>query len=97
MNIPLIVNVIIFIALLFLLGRTRKTDWSLAKKVLAGLCLGIVFGLALHGFYGTNSLVLQESVQWFNLVGKGYVKLLQMVVMPLVFVSILGAVIKQSR
>ena len=44
MNIPLIVNVIIFIALLFLLGRTRKTDWSLAKKVLAGLCLGIVFG-----------------------------------------------------
>jgi hypothetical protein len=28
------------------------------------------------------------------LVGKGYVKLLQMVVMPLVFVSILGAVIK---
>jgi len=94
MNIPLIVNVIIFIALLFLLGRTRKTDWSLAKKVLAGLCLGIVFGLALHGFYGTNSPVLQESVQWFNLVGKGYVKLLQMVVMPLVFVSILGAVIK---
>ncbi len=36
----------------------------------------------------------EESVQWFNLVGKGYVKLLQMVVMPLVFVSILGAVIK---
>jgi L-cystine uptake protein TcyP (sodium:dicarboxylate symporter family) len=33
-------------------------------------------------------------VQWFNLIGKGYVKLLQMVVMPLVFVSILGAVIK---
>jgi L-cystine uptake protein TcyP (sodium:dicarboxylate symporter family) len=44
--------------------------------------------------YGTGSTVLQESVQWFNLVGKGYVKLLQMVVMPLVFVSILGAVIK---
>lgn len=94
MNIPLIVNVIIFIALLFLLGQTRKTDWSLAKKVLAGLCLGIIFGLALHGFYSTNLPVLQESVQWFNLVGKGYVKLLQMVVMPLVFVSILGAVIK---
>ena len=94
MNMPLIVNVIIFITLLVLLSQTRKTDWSLAKKVLAGLCLGIVFGLALHGFYGTHSTVLQESVQWFNVVGKGYVKLLQMVVMPLVFVSILGAVIK---
>jgi len=94
MNMPLIINVIIFVALLFLLSRTRHTDWSLAKKVLAGLCLGVVFGLLLHVVYGTGSTVLQESVQWFNLVGKGYVKLLQMVVMPLVFVSILGAVIK---
>ena len=94
MNMPLIINVILFVALLFLLSRTRHTNWSLAKKVLAGLCLGVVFGLALHLVYGTGSTVLQESVQWFNLVGKGYVKLLQMVVMPLVFVSILGAVIK---
>lgn len=94
MNIPLVINVILFIGLLFLLSQTRKTNWSLAKKVLAGLCLGIVFGLLLHGFYGTNSSVLQESIQWFNVVGKGYVKLLQMVVMPLVFVSILSAVIK---
>lgn len=94
MNMPLIINVIIFVALLFLLSRTRHTNWSLAKKVLAGLCLGVVFGLLLHVVYGTGSTVLQESVQWFNLVGKGYVKLLQMVVMPLVFVSILGAVIK---
>ncbi len=94
MNMPLIINVILFVALLFLLSRTRHTNWSLAKKVLAGLCLGVVFGLALHLVYGTGSTVLQELVQWFNLVGKGYVKLLQMVVMPLVFVSILGAVIK---
>ena len=84
MNMPLIINVILFMALLFLLSRTRHTNWSLAKKVLAGLCLGVVFGLALHLVYGTGSTVLQESVQWFNLVGKGYVKLLQMVVMPLV-------------
>lgn len=94
MNMPLIINVILFVALLFLLSRTRHTNWSLAKKVLAGLCLGVVFGLLLHVVYGTGSTMLQESVQWFNLVGKGYVKLLQMVVMPLVFVSILGAVIK---
>ncbi len=33
-------------------------------------------------------------MQWFNIVGNGYVKLLQMVVMPLVFISILGAVAK---
>ena len=31
---------------------------------------------------------------WFNLIGTGYVKLLQMIVMPLVFISILGAFTK---
>ena len=94
MNYPLILNIVIFIALIILLMQTRKTDWSLAKKVFAGLCLGVVFGLGLHLVYGTNTAILDESIQWFNIVGNGYVKLLQMVVMPLVFVSILGAVIK---
>jgi len=94
MNYPLILNIIIFIALIILLMQTRKTDWSLAKKVFAGLCLGVVFGLGLHLVYGANTAILDESIQWFNIVGNGYVKLLQMVVMPLVLVSILGAVIK---
>ncbi len=94
MNIALILNIVIFIALLILLMQTRKTDWSLAKKVFAGLCLGVVFGLGLHLVYGENTQILKESIQWFNIVGNGYVKLLQMVVMPLVLVSILSAVIK---
>lgn len=94
MNMPLILNVIAFFVLLLLLTGTRKTDWSLAKKVLVGLCLGVAFGLVLHFIYGENSPVLKDTIQWFNLVGNGYVKLLQMVVMPLVFVSILSAVIR---
>ena len=94
MNIPLILNVIAFFVLLLLLTQTRKTDWSLAKKVLIGLCLGVAFGLVLHLIYGENSSILKDTTQWFNLIGNGYVKLLQMVVMPLVFVSILGAVIR---
>ena len=94
MNIPLILNVIAFFVLLLLLTQTRKTDWSLAKKVLVGLCLGVAFGLILHLIYGENAAVLKDTTQWFNLIGNGYVKLLQMIVMPLVFVSILGAVIR---
>lgn len=94
MNTPLILNITLFIALIILLTQMRKTDWSLAKKVFAGLCLGVIFGLGLHVMYSTNTAIIDESIQWFNLVGNGYVKLLQMVVMPLVFVSILAAVIK---
>lgn len=94
MNIPLIINIVVFVGLIFLLAQTRKTDWSLSQKVLAGLILGVVFGLGLHLIYGGGHPILAESISWFNIVGNGYVKLLQMVVMPLVFVSILGAVAK---
>lgn len=94
MNISLILNLAVFIALIMVLVQTTKTQWSLAKKVFAGLCLGVVFGLGLQWIYGEGSEVLKQSIQWFNIVGHGYVKLLQMVVMPLVLVSILSAVIK---
>lgn len=80
--------------LLLVLAQTRKTNWSLSKKVLSGLVLGVVFGLGLHLVYNTGDQVLNDSISWFNIVGNGYVKLLQMVVMPLVFISILSAVAK---
>ena len=94
MSLIVILNVAVFIVLLVLLAQMRKTQWSLSKKVFTALGLGIVFGLVLHALYGNSPDVLKESIQWFNIVGSGYVKLLQMVVMPLVLISILGAVIK---
>ncbi|MFO6484608.1 hypothetical protein ACLBR5_16485 [Escherichia coli] len=44
--------------------------------MLVGLVMGVVFGLALHTIYGSDSQVLKDSVQWFNIVGNGYVQLL---------------------
>jgi uncharacterized protein len=67
---------------------------SFSKRVFTGLGLGIAYGLILHFAYGTDSTVLKESMPWFNIIGTGYVKLLQMIVMPLVFISILGAFTK---
>jgi len=81
-----------FVVLLVLLSRFSRQNWSLSKKVLTGLVIGVLFGLVLQLIYGENSAVVKESISWFNIVGNGYVQLLQMVVMPLVFVSILSAV-----
>lgn len=94
MNLPLVINVVVFVALLLLLAQTRHKQWSLAKKVLVGLVIGVFFGLALQLIYGSDDPVLKASISWFNIVGNGYVQLLQMIVMPLVFVSILSAVAK---
>ncbi|MDX5626737.1 MULTISPECIES: L-cystine transporter [unclassified Brenneria] len=95
MNFPLLFNILAFAALLFLLGYAgRNKSWSLAKKVLLGLVIGVLFGLALHLVYGSDNPLIKQSVAWFNIVGNGYVQLLQMIVMPLVFVSILNSVAK---
>lgn len=94
MNLPLIINLIVFILLLLLLARVQSKQWSLAKKVLLGMLLGIVYGLGLQLVYGASNPVMKTLVQWFNVVGNGYVQLLQMVVMPLIFASILSAVAK---
>ncbi|EIQ91000.1 dicarboxylate symporter family protein [Yersinia pestis PY-66] len=88
------VNVLVFATLLLLLAQTRHKQWSLAKKVLIGLVLGVLFGSGLQWVYGADNPILKESITWFNIIGNGYVQLLQMIVMPLVFASILSAVAK---
>lgn len=92
MDLPLILNLAAFVALLLLLSRLGRDSWSLSKKVLVGLVIGVLFGLALQTIYGAQSEVLKTSISWFNIVDNGYVQLLQMIVMPLVFASILSAV-----
>lgn len=69
--------------------------WSLSRKVFIALVTGLLFGIILQIIYRTNNpAIISQSVEWFNIVGNGYVKLLQMIVMPLIFVSILSAVAK---
>ena len=93
MNFPLISNLAIFVILLLVLMKlSSNKDWSLSKKVLTGLVIGVLFGLGLNAFYGTEHDAVKQALPWFDIVGNGYVKLLQMVIMPLVFASILSAV-----
>ncbi|EJE57368.1 proton/sodium-glutamate symport protein [Staphylococcus aureus subsp. aureus str. Newbould 305] len=67
---------------------------SFAKRVFTALGIGIVFGVLLHLVYGTHSNVITSTSDWFNIVGQGYVALLQMIVMPLIFISIVAAFTK---
>lgn len=92
MLIGFIANLVIFVLLLFGLAETVKTGWSLSRRVLIGLVVGIIFGIILQSIYDFDNIELKKSIAWFNIVGNGYVLLLQMIVMPLVFASILSAV-----
>lgn len=90
----LLINIISFLLLVGLLYSMHRKKVSFSKRVFTGLGLGILFGFILHIAYGADSEILSKSVSWFNIVGSGYVKLLQMIVVPLVFISILGAFTK---
>ncbi|TGU91451.1 cation:dicarboxylase symporter family transporter, partial [Mesorhizobium sp. M00.F.Ca.ET.186.01.1.1] len=91
-----IVNIVLMLLFIGGLYALQKKHISFSKRVFVGLGLGIVFGLVLQFVYGVKSDILKDSIDWFNIVGKGYVKLLQMIVMPLVFISILAAFTKMK-
>ncbi|MCI2896675.1 L-cystine transporter [Staphylococcus hominis] len=79
---------LIFIIGLFIMAKKHV---SFPKRVFTALGLGIVYGIILHLIYGVNSKVLETTTDWFSIVGDGYVTLLQMIVMPLIFISIVSA------
>lgn len=90
----IIINIVILLALIFGLYMMQKKHVKFSTRVFTGLGAGIVFGIIIHLLYGTTSDVTATTIEWFDIVGSGYVKLLQMVVMPLVFISIVGAFTK---
>ncbi|MEC0283397.1 L-cystine transporter [Terribacillus saccharophilus] len=91
MDLFTVVNIIILLALIGVLFYMQKKHISFSKRVLTGLGLGIVYGVILQLFYDPASETIVMTNDWFGLVGSGYVKLLQMIVMPLVFISIVAA------
>ncbi|KGJ25767.1 L-cystine transporter [Staphylococcus haemolyticus] len=86
-----VINIVVMILFLIGLFIMAKKHVSFPKRVFTALGLGIVFGVALHLIYGANSKVLETTTDWFSIVGDGYVALLQMIVMPLIFISIVSA------
>ncbi|KAB2331058.1 L-cystine transporter [Bacillus mesophilum] len=90
----LILNIAIMLLLIFALFYMQKKHVSFSKRVFTALGLGILFGFILQFAYGAGSDIIAQSADWFNIVGNGYVKFLQMIVMPLVFISILAAFTK---
>lgn len=85
----LILNMVLFLLILYGLYFMQRKRLSFSKRVFTALGVGIVFGFALQWAYASNRDPLTASIDWFDIVGSGYVKLLQMIVIPLIFISIL--------
>ncbi|MDP1572129.1 MAG: cation:dicarboxylase symporter family transporter [Vicinamibacterales bacterium] len=92
MTLGVLANLALVLAALVWLARRARAGAPLSQNVLVALVLGVALGAGLQAVYGVGHAALVETLTWVNVVGGGYVRLLQMVVMPLVLISILAAV-----
>jgi len=69
----------------------QKTHVKYAYRVFTGLGIGIVFGAIIQFIFGAGSSSTETIVGWLDVVGLGYVNFLQMLVIPLILVSLIRA------
>lgn len=92
--IPIVLNLSAAFGVCVLLYWLQKQHISFTKRVFVGLGLGIVLGAAFQFLYGVGSPAILGTNAYLDVIGSGYVKLLQMIVIPLILVSIISAILK---
>lgn len=97
MSVAAMASLAVFVGILFLLYGQQRKENTLSRLVLFGLVSGSAFGLALQLVFGEGNPVIAQTLEWVNIVGKGYVGLLKMIIMPLVLVSMIAAVVKLEK
>lgn len=90
-----VLHVIIILAIFSLicygLFMMQLKHISFGKRALSALVIGIVLGLLIQYIYGSTSAIVENAMDWINIVGNGFVSLLMMLVIPIVFIAILRA------
>ncbi|NYR13200.1 cation:dicarboxylase symporter family transporter [Pseudoalteromonas sp. MIP2626] len=94
MSLAVLLMLALFVGLLFAIYLFSQKSKTLSRTVLFGLVLGSVFGLVLQFLFAEQPQVINHVLSWVAVVGKGYVGLLKMVIMPLVLVFMIAAVVK---
>ena len=92
MNISFIILSVLFFGFYVLLARFKKQKQSFNFRVLSALAAGLLFGGVIQAVFGVDNVATSGFAELISLFGKGYIKLLQMVVIPLVFVAMISSI-----
>lgn len=92
-----LVAIVALIGALLLLKNLNKKKVSFSNRMLIALVIGLIIGLSVD-FFGSNYSIYNEFARkeisvWFSLIGSGFVKLVQLMAIPVVFLSIIKVVI----
>ena len=94
MAINIILNLLVALIVFAFMFRQQSRHATFTVRVFTGLGLGVLLGAAVQWLYGAGSPVIAGTNEYIDIVGSGYVKLLQMIIMPLIMVSIISAILK---
>lgn len=90
----IIFNIAIALGICGLLFWLQNKHISFTKRVFLALALGIALGAIFQFSYGLESPIMATTNSYLDIIGSGYVKLLQMIVTPLIMVSLISAILK---
>ena len=88
---PALATLAVFAALLAMLKLLKNRGMAFTPRVFTALGLGIALGVGIQLALGRGSDAALWALDWIAVVGQGYIALLKMLVMPLVFVAVVGA------
>lgn len=92
----------IFLLLLLSIYLMQKKGISFAKLVMLSTVLGAVLGFVVQFIadFPKNPMdvvYIKESTKWFSLVGGGFIELIRMLVVPVVFISIIKVILHMDK
>ena len=94
MAINIILNLLVALLVFAFMFHQQRKHATFTVRVFTGLGLGVLLGAAVQWLYGAGSPIIVGTNEYVDIVGSGYVKLLQMIIMPLIMVSIISAILK---
>ncbi|TLG76762.1 cation:dicarboxylase symporter family transporter [Culicoidibacter larvae] len=72
--------------------------WRVVISTLIGLAAGIIYQVMFSGYSAdTSALITSQVTQVTTLIGDGFIALLRMLVVPLVFIAILNVIVNQKE
>ncbi|PRR82088.1 cation:dicarboxylate symporter family transporter [Clostridium vincentii] len=100
-NFKTILFIIGLLGIFFVINKLDRKKVKFSKRMILSTVLGLVLGLAIQlvaGFPSDTTEVkwIGEVTKWYGLVGYGFMDLLKLLVVPLVFLSILKVIINMK-
>ena len=100
-NIKTISFIAILVAIFVLVRKMEKKKVKFSTRMISAMGIGLVLGLFIQlvaGFPKDPSSIrwIEEVSKWYGLIGNGFMDLLKMLVVPLIFVSIIRVIINMK-